>query len=463
MKNNIMFSRKDLAKIILPLVVQQILAVTVGMADSMMVSSAGETAVSGVSLVTSLDLLLIFCFSALASGGAIVISQFVGQDNLTTARESAKQLIYVTVGVAAFITAVVIVIRYPLLNLLFGDVEDAVMSAAQDYFFYIALSFPFLALHDAGAAIFRANGDSMTSMITAVIINCVNIAGNAVLIFVFHMGAAGAAISTLLSRAVGGFIVLLLAHRKNNKVYLEETLHYRPNGTLIKRILRVGVPSGIENGMFQFGKLLTQSLISSMGTAAIAANAVAHTLATFQYMPGNAVGLATVTVVGRCIGAGEKKQATKYARLILALTYLFLWFIVILTFIFADPVITIYKLSTEAAAQANTLIVYHAIVAAVIWPIAFTLPGSLRAASDVRFPLIVSAFSMWAFRVSLSYVLALETVNIFGLFSFPGAGLGVLGVWIAMTADWLFRAILFAYRHLSGKWLTKYKALEKTA
>ena len=240
-------------------------------------------------------------------------------------------------------------------------------------------------------------------------------------------------------------------------------LDYRPDGVLIKRILRVGVPSGLENGMFQFGKLLTQSLISSMGTAAIAANAVAHTLATFQYMPGNAVGLATVTVVGRCIGAGEKKQATQYARLILGLTYLFLWFIIILTFIFANPVINIYNLSAEAASQANTLIVYHAIVAAVIWPIAFTLPGSLRAASDVRFPLIVSAFSMWAFRVSLSYVLAQETVNFFGLFTFPGAGLGVLGVWVAMTADWLFRAILFAYRHLSGKWLTKYKALEKRA
>jgi len=458
-----MFSRRDLARIIIPLVIQQVLAVTIGMADSMMVSSAGETAVSGVSLVTSLDLLLIFCFSALASGGAIVISQFVGQDNLTTAREAAKQLIYVTVGVATFITVIVLAIRYPLLNLLFGDVEKAVMTSAQEYFFYIALSFPFLALHDAGAAIFRANGNSVISMVTSVIINCANVAGNAILIFGFGMGAAGAAISTLISRALGSIIVLFLAHKKTDKVYLEKLLRYRPDGILIKRILRVGVPSGLENGMFQFGKLLTQSLISSMGTAAIAANAVAHTLATFQYMPGNAVGLATVTVVGRCIGAGEKKQAVKYSRLIIALTYLFLWFIIILTFIFAGPVISIYKLSAEAASQANTLIMYHAVCAALMWPIAFTLPGAMRAASDVRFPLIVSAFSMWAFRVSLSYVLAQETVNVFGLFTFPGMGLGVLGVWVAMTVDWLFRAILFAYRHLSGKWLTKYKALEKTA
>ncbi|MBQ9115942.1 MAG: MATE family efflux transporter [Clostridia bacterium] len=456
-----MFTRKDLARIILPLVVQQVLAVTIGMADSMMVSVAGETTVSGVSLVTSLDILLIVCFSALASGGAIVISQFVGQNDLSMARNSAKQLIYVTTGVATLITVIVVAIRYPLLSLLFGDVEEAVMTAAQDYFFFIALSFPFLALFDAGSAVFRANGNSMISMVTSVIMNCLNLAGNAILIFIFDMGAAGAAISTLFSRIVGGVIVIALAHCRTDKVYLEKMLQYRPNGTLIKRILKVGIPSGLENGMFQFGKLLTQSLISSMGTAAIAANAVAHTLANFHYMPGNAVGLATVTVVGRCIGAGEKEHAIKYSRLILGLTYLFLWLIVILSFIFANPIISIYNLSAEAASQAHTLIIYHAIVAAVIWPVAFTLPGSFRAASDVRFPLIVSAFSMWAFRVSLSYVLALETVNVFGLFTIPGTGLGVLGVWIAMTVDWLFRAILFAYRHLSGRWLSKYKALTK--
>ena len=300
-------------------------------------------------------------------------------------------------------------------------------------------------------------------MITSIIMNLINLAGNAILIYAFGLGAAGAAIATLVSRAVGGFLVLALAHRKTEKVYLEKMLDYRPDGKLIKRMLKVGIPGGIENSMFQFGKLLTQSLISSMGTAAIAANAVGHTLATFQYMPGNAIGLATVTVVGRCIGAGEKKQATKYARIIVGLTYLFLWFIIILTFIFAKPIIGIYDLSPEASEQAFTLIKYHAICAALIWPLAFTLPGSFRAASDVRFPLIVSALSMWIFRVCLSYFLAAPSVSVFGWFSLPGLGLGVLGVWMAMTVDWLFRAILFAYRHFSGRWLKKYKAMEKTA
>ncbi|MBE6610083.1 MAG: MATE family efflux transporter [Ruminococcaceae bacterium] len=454
-----LFSRKSLIKIIFPLIIQQLLAVTIGMADSMMVASAGEEAVSGVSLVTTLDILLICAFSALATGGAIVISQFIGKKDFDLARSSAKQLIYATTGVAVIIAASVLVFRVPLLNVLFGDVEDAVMSNAQSYFFFIALSFPFLGLFDAGAAIFRAMGNSMISMTSSILMNVINLIGNAILIYVFHLGAAGAAIATLISRIIGAVIITVLVHNKKNAVYVERIFHYRPNFKIIKSILRVGVPNGIENSMFQFGKLLTQSLISSMGTAAIAANAVAHTIATFQYMPGGAIGLATITIVGRCVGAQEKEQAKKYARLLLGITYACLWFIVILTFLLYRPVINIYNLSAEASAMAHDLIIYHAICAAVIWPIAFTLPNSFRAASDVKFTLIISAFSMWAFRVGTCYILALESINLFGI-TVPGFGLGVLGVWVAMTLDWLFRAILFAFRYLTGKWLTKYKPIE---
>lgn len=456
-----LFTRKSLVKIILPLIIQQTLAVTIGMADSMMVSSAGETAVSGVSLVTTLDILLICAFSAMATGGAIVISQFIGKKDLEIARSSAKQLLYVTTGVAVVIAASVLIFRYPLLDTLFGDVEAEVMNNAQTYFFYIALSFPFLGLYDAGAAIFRAMGNSMISMLASLLMNVINLVGNAVLIFGFGMGAAGAAIATLVSRVIGAGIMLFLVHNKKNTVYVEKLFHYRPNMTIIKNILKVGVPNGIENSMFQFGKLLTQSLISSMGTAAIAANAVAHTMATFQYMPGGAIGLATVSIVGRCVGAQEKEQAKKYSKLLIAITYVCLWFIVLLTCIFSKTIINVYKLSPEASEIAQELIIYHAACAAAIWPIAFTLPNAFRAASDVRFPLIISALSMWLFRVATCYILALESVTIFGI-TVQGLGLGVLGVWMAMTLDWLFRAILFAIRYFSGRWLTKYKPVKNT-
>ena len=454
------FTRQQLFKLIFPLLIQQILAVTIGIADSMMVSSAGEDAVSGVSLVTSLDVLLITMFSALASGGAIVTSQFIGKGDLALANKSAKQLIYVTTGVATVITLTVVIIRVPLLNLLFGDVEAKVMAHALSYFFFLSLSFPFLALYDSGSAVLRSMGKSTLTMLVSVGMNLLNVVGNAVFIFGFHMGAAGAAIATLVSRVVGSAIMLAVIHNKRNPVHVEHMLHFRPDGVLIRRILRVGVPSGLENSMFQFGKLLTQSLISTMGTASIAANSVAHMLATLQYMPGGAIGLAMVTVVGQCVGAHDKEGAKKYSRLLIGITYLSIWVMCLLTVFCGKFVIGIYNVSPEASEMAFELIMYHSLLAAIIWPVAFTLPGALRSASDVSFPLVVSAFSMWVFRVGTSYFFALPSVSVFGLFTLPGFGLGVLGVWIAMTVDWGFRAILFAYRHLSGKWLTKYKELK---
>ncbi|MBO5270001.1 MAG: MATE family efflux transporter, partial [Clostridia bacterium] len=452
-----MFSRRELMKIVIPLIIQQILAVTVGMVDTMMVSAAGEAAVSGVSLVNSLDVLLVMAFTSLAAGGAVVVSQFLGQKNREATLSSAKQLLYASTGIAVLLTVIVLLLRVPLLNLLFGDVEPDVMQSAQGYFFFVALSFPLLAIENSCAALFRAMGNSMISMLASLGMNLVNVCGNALLIMHFGMGAAGAAIATLFARLCGAALLLVLIHNKKNEVYVERLFHYRPDFKIIKAILRIGVPNGIENSMFQFGKLLTQSLISSMGTAAIAANAVAHTLANFQYMPGTAFSNTMVTVVGRCIGAKEKEQAKYYARRLTAATYGCLWVVILLTFLFAKPIIGIYDLSAEGSELALRLILYHSVCAAVLWPTAFTLASSFRAASDVKFPLVVSMFSMWAFRVALSYVFATESVSVFGLFVIPGLGLGPIGVWIAMTVDWVFRAILFAIRHFSGKWLTKYR------
>ena len=452
-----LFSRRGLVKIILPLIAQQALSVMVGLIDSMMVASAGDAAVSGVSLINTLDILLIYAFSALAAGGAVVVSQFLGRGDKALARSSAKQLIYSATFVATVITVIVLILRGPLLSVLFGDVEADVMGHAQSYFFFAALSFPFLALYDAVAALYRAMGKTSITMYVAILMNVINVIGNAIFIYGFEMGAAGAAISTLFARLIGSAIILIMIHSKKNEIYVEKIFRYRPDFAIIRQILRIGVPNGIENSMFQFGKLLTQSLISSLGTVTIAANAVAHTLATFQYMPGGAIGTAAITIVGRCVGAEEKEQAKKYSKILLALSYASLLLIVILTFILAKPVINLYGLTSESSDMALKLILYHGICAAVIWPTAFMLPSCFRAASDVKFTLVVSMISMWVFRVALSYPLALESFNIFGV-TFPGLGLGAMGVWIAMTVDWLFRAILFAYRHLSGKWLTKYRA-----
>lgn len=451
-----LFTRKNLFSIIFPLIIQQALSVTIGMIDSMMVASAGEAAVSGVSLVNTLDVLLIYAFSSLVTGGSIVVSQLFGKKDLAMVRSAAKQLLYVATAVATLLSTVVLLVRFPLLSLLFGNVEADVMANAQAYFFYLALSFPFLAISSGGTALYQCMGNSLISMLLSLLMNLINVGGNALLIYGFNMGAAGAAIATLFSRVVGAILILIFLHNKKNLIYIEKLLHYKPDFAIIKRILRLGVPNGIENSMFQFGKLLTQSLISSMGTVSIAANAVAHTLATFQYMPGSAIGLATTTIVGRCIGAREKEQAKKYSRLLVFITYVCLWCIVLFTCLFSKQIIGIYNLSEEASRLAQKLIIFHALSAAVIWPIAFTLPSSFKAASDVQYTLRVSVFSMWTFRVALSYVFATKSISLFGL-TIPGLGLGVFGVWLAMLVDWIFRTILFLIRYLSGRWLTKYK------
>ena len=449
-----LFSGRALFSIIFPLILQQILSITIGTADSMMVARAGEAAVSGVSLVNTLDTLLVLVFTSLVSGGSVVVSQALGRKDFTGARTAAKQLLYASTGIALLVSVTVILCRHPLLNLLFGAVEADVMQSALGYFFFVALSFPFLAIESANAASFRAMGNSMISLLVSLMMNLINIGGNALFILVFEWGAIGAAVATLIARIVGATVLTILLHSKKNAVYLEKLLHYQPDFRVIRSILHIGVPNGIENGMFQFGKLLTQTLISTMPTAAIAANAVANTLANIQYMTGAAFSNTMVTVVGRCIGAEEKEQAKRYARLLTVLEYLALFIMALVTVIFAKPLIAVYDLSPDSSALAYRLILYHSICAVLVWPIAFTLPSAFRASSDVRFPLVVSMFSMWTFRVALSYVFAQETVSLFGLITFPGLGMGVMGVWVAMTVDWLFRMVMFIWRFVSGKWLT---------
>ena len=462
-----MFSRKDITKILVPLFIQQILSVLIGMVDSMMVSSAGDAAVSGVSLVSSLDLVLIYAFLALATGGSVVASIALGKGDKERACAIAKQLIYAVTCVAILISAVVLVFRKLILGSLFGDVEADVMKSAEDYFFYIVLSFPVLGLYDSIAALFRAMGNSAISLKTSLIINGVNIVGNAILIYGFQMGAAGAAISTLIARVIGAGIMLVLIHSKKNPIYITKIFKYRPDGKIIGSILRIGIPSGIENCMFQFGKLMTQSLISSLGTVSIAANAVANSLATLQYVPGSAVNTATVAIVGRCIGAGEEKQAKRYSRMLLAIAYCTLWLVVLSMVLFAKPIISLYGIGAESAQLAKKLVLYHGACAVILWPIAFCMPHIFRSAGDVKFSLYISAFSMWAFRVALGYVFTLESVSLFtkmlpnASIVIPGLGLGVMGVWIAMTVDWVFRAVLFLIHYLRGNWMRAHTGKKK--
>lgn len=442
------FSNQELKKIIIPLVIEQFLTVTIGMLDTVMVAHAGEAAVSGVSLVDSINLLMLYILTALAAGGAATISQFMGAGNMKNANKAAKQLVWIVTLVAIVVMLVMLVFRKGLLSMVFGGVTSEVMGNAQIYFLFTALSYPFLGLYNAGASIFRAMGNSKISMNVSFMMNVVHLLINAVLIYAMNMGAAGAAISTLLSRILGAAMIMILVYDKNLPVHVEKLFSYKPDFKIIKRICGIGIPNGAENGMFQFGKVITQSLVSSMGTVSIAANAAANGLSSLQYASGTAIGMAMITVVGRCVGAEEKQQAKYYARKLLIIAYALMASVAIIMAIFVKPLVGMYGLSAQASDMAIKLLVIHSIVLALIHPVAFCLANSFRAANDVSYTMIVAIVSMWICRIGFSYVFV------------KFLGMGLFGIWFAMFCDWAVRAVIFGIRFVRGTWLTKYRALE---
>ena len=437
-----LFTRQQLIALLLPLIAEQALSVTIGLADTLMVSSVGEAAVSGVSLVDSFNTLMIQIMSALATGGAVVTSQYIGHQEPKNAKAAAAQILFVLSSFSVLVAAVVIGGRHAILRGIFGSIDADVMRYAETYFLLSALSYPFIGLYNAGAALFRAQGNSKISMLSSLVMNVVNIGGNAVLIFYFKMGVMGAALASLVSRMIACFAVIYLLEKPGCLLRIEHLTDLKPDLPLIRRILRVGIPAGIENGMFQIGKLSVSSLTSTLGTAAIAANAVANTTTTFLNIPANAVGMAALTVVGQCLGAGEKDQAVYYSRRLMLFAYCGAWFMNLSAFLFANKfALGLFSLSPEAYAMALEVMVWFNIVSLFIWPSSFTMPNILRAAGDARFTMTVSIVSMWAFRVGFCYLCVL---------AFHG---GLLAIWMGMYLDWAFRSLCFFVRFVRGKWL----------
>lgn len=428
-----MFTRKDLAKLLLPLIVEQLLAVLVGMADVVMVAAVGETAVSGVSLVDSISILIIQMLAALATGGSVVCAQYIGKKQPENACEAAGQLILVTTMVSVVIAVIALIGNRHLLAMIFGKVENSVMENAQIYFWLSALSYPFLAVYNSCAALYRAMGNSKVSMYASLVMNAINIAGNAICVFGLHMGVEGVGIPTLVSRAFAAILMLFLIQRPQNVIRIRNLQELRFNGRMIKDILKVGVPNGMENTMFQFGKLFLQSLVSSLGTVAIASYAVASNLVTFEYLVGNAIGLGIITIVGQCVGAGEWEQAKQYTKKLVLVNYAALVVICSLMILFRNQVVGIYNLSPEATRTSAEMLFAHSL-AMVVWPLAFTIPYSLRASFDASFTMYVSVASMWIFRIASAYFFV-KVLN-----------LGVMGVWYGMYIDWVFRGLLFVNR-----------------
>ena len=438
---NLLFPRRALWMLLIPLIIEQMLNSLMGMVDTLMVSRVGAEAISAVSLVDSINNLVLQVFAAMAAGAAIICSQYLGRKDEKGCNDAAKQIVLTVVVISSVIMIIGVGFRKPLLHLIFGSVEEAVMTNAQMYFLITALSYPFIALFQAGAAFYRACGNSKFTMKTALIANVANIVGNTLFIFVFQMGAAGAAVSTLISRALCAFVVFYALRKPGYAIQLKNYFSIRPDLNLIVKILAIGVPSGIENGMFQFGKLAIQSTVSSLGTAAIAAQAMTIIFENVNGMAAVGIGIGLMTVVGQSIGAGRQEEAKYYIVKLAGYAEVAMIISCILVYIAARPVTVLAGMSEESTALCMQMILAITIVKPLLWVPSFTPPNGLRAAGDVRFSMITATLTMWLCRVALS------------IFLMRVVKTGPIGVWYGMFADWGVRGVIFTIRFVRGKWL----------
>jgi len=438
-----MFTKKQIWSLLIPLMVEQVLTSLMGTADTMMVSHAGSAAISAVSLVDSINVLIIYVFSAMATGGAIICAQYLGRGDKKQAGETGKQLIFTVTGISVAVTLIIVLLRAPLLRLIFGQVEADVMENAMTYLLITGISYPFIALYNAGAALFRVDGNSRLPMVVSTISNVVNVILNAVLIFGFHLGVAGAALATLVSRVMCAVAVLYFLRQPHQAIVVRDYRKMRPDMKRILNIMAVGIPTGIENGMFQLGKLAIQSTVSTLGTTAIAAQAMANTLESLNSNAQIGIGLGMMTIVGQCMGAGRVDEARKNILRLTGYSYVTTAVACALTALMVKPVTVLAGMEAAAAALTIHMTLIICVVKPIAWPMAFTAAYGMRGAGDVRFSMIMSACVMWLCRVVIATVLM------------RFMGFGPMGVWIGMFCDWTVRAVIYIFRFRSGRWATK--------
>jgi len=436
-----MFTNKQLKALIIPLVIEQFLGVLVGSMDVMMVSQVGEYATSGVSLVDQITFLFIQIFSALATGGSVIAANYIGRGKAEDASEASIQLMVSSTAIGAVLMLISLLFHGALVDLIFGSIEADVRGAAMTYFWITGISYPFLALYNAGAALCRAQGDSKTTMRISIIVNLVNVLGNALLILGFKMGTAGVAIPTLVSRALGAVLIIRVLLDEKRAIHIIRGQRYRFNWPVMKKVLQIGIPTGIDGSVFQIGKLLLASLISTLGTASITANAIGNTLSSIAIVPSSAMGLAMVTIVGQCVGAGENEQAKYYTKKVMKWAYGAIFVMCGAISAGLPLILKLYNLSAETTAMSKMIVWSYCAAAVIFWPTSFAFQNALRAGGDATFIMLVSMGSMWLFRVACAYVMV-KVLKV-----------GVIGVWIGMYTDWVARTTCFLLRFRSGKWI----------
>ena len=437
-----LFDNRALAALIIPIVIEQFLNLLVGVADTFMVSSAGESAVSGVALVNQLNNVFVLVFSAIAAGGSAVISQYIGAKQKEHGCLAASQLLTSGTLIAVVLTGLIILFGSPLLNLLFGNVDSEVFDNALRYLHISAYSYVFLAIYNAGAGVYRSMGNTRTLMFVSMGMNVINVAGNAIGIYVLNAGVAGVAWPSFISRFFGAAFMVILAANPKSFISYRPKYVFRFNRGMIKRIFRIAAPNSIENGLFQITKVAIISIVALYGTAQIAANGVAQSIWAVSAMFNLAMGPAFITVIGRYMGKGDTEGADYYMKKLLRITVVFATAWNIFFFLVSIPLLQLYSLSPEATYYAFWLILIHNALNGLICPFSYALSSGLRAAGDARFTMFSAIISSVIVRSVFSVLFSL-------ILHF-----GVLGIAAAMVLDWITKAALVWTRYKRGKWKT---------
>ena len=436
-----MFSNRDLKNMIVPLFFEQLLVMLVGIMDTFIVSYVGEAAVSGVSLVNSFNTIFIYLFTALASGGAVVISQYIGNKDQKNSVRSSSQLLMFSTLLSIVLTCIVLMFHQAILSALFGKVEIDVMNACITYIVISALSYPFIAIYNAGASLFRSMGKTKTTMYVSLASNIINVIGNCIGVFVLHAGVAGVAIPSLIARAFSAIVITKLCFQQNQMTYYTKKDLFAFDTDILRRVLSIAVPNGIENGIFQFVKVALSSVVALFGTYQIAANGVAQSIWSLAALMGVTLGPVYITVIGQCMGSGNQEQAKYYFKKLnkLAIVLSIVWNLIVLAL--TPLFMHFYQLSSETLQLIFYLVVIHGVFNAIVYPISGPLSNGLRAAGDVKFTMIVSIASTLLARFVFSIIFAIYL------------NMGVTGIAFAMCLDWTIRAVIFYCRYRSLKWL----------
>ena len=436
-----MFSNKQLKDMILPLLMEQFLLMLVGLADTMVVSYAGEAAVSGVSLVNSFNTIFINLFTALASGGAVVVSQYIGRRDMKMASESSSQLLMAATVFAVVISIPVLIWKVPLLKGLFGKVEPDVMEACKTYLRISVYSFPALGIYNAGTALYRSIGKTSVTMKISIVSNLINVAGNLIGVFVFRAGVAGVAYPSLIARTFSAVVITLLCFREKEVRYVGRWI-FQWNRDLLKRMLSIAIPNGVESGIFQFVKVALSSVVALFGTYQIAANGISQSIWSVAALISVTMGPVFITVIGQCMGAGDIRQAEYYFRKLTKVTVCISVAWNTLIFLITPLLIKIFAVSRQTGQMILYLVLIHNIANAVVFPFADPLGKGLRAAGDAMFTMGISLFTTIGVRLILSILLGIVL------------DLGVIGIALAMCLDWTVRGVIFWIRFRQGKWKT---------